>query len=296
VIIEQLERGAAVVLIRLRSMGDMVLTTPALALLRAARPDLRLYVVLEPVWRRLLAGNSDVSEVLPPRLGEVRRLRPALCLNLHGGSTSAWLTALSGARWRAGFGHFRYPFVYNVRIPRAQEILGRATDAPIHTAEHLASAMFYLGVPPAEIPRLRLFASPRPRPRPYAVLHTGAAHATKQWPGQRFAELGAWLRDTQGLEPVLVSGPEFGTLDELMSLIAGAELFVGNDSGPAHVAAAFGVPAVVIFGPSNARVWHPWRAPHRVVESAPAGIGSLDSGPVRAAVLSLLGARTVLQA
>jgi ADP-heptose:LPS heptosyltransferase len=296
VIIEKLERGAAVVIVRLRSMGDTVLTTPALALLRAARPDLRIYVVVEPVWRGLLTGNPDVNGVLEPRAGEIRRLEPALCLNLHGGLTSAGLTIFSGARWRAGFGHFRYGLVYNVRIPRAQEILRRPADAPVHTAEHLASAMFYLGVPPAEIPRGRLFASPGRRSRPYAVLHTGATHPSKQWPAGRFAELGAWLRDTQGLEPVLVHGPEFGTLDELLSLIAGADLFVGNDSGPAHAAAALGIPAVVIFGSSNPRVWHPWRTPHRLVESGPGGIKSVETGAVREAARSLLGARSVLPA
>jgi ADP-heptose:LPS heptosyltransferase len=296
VIIEKLERGAAVVIVRLRSMGDTVLTTPALALLRAARPDLRIYVVLERVWHRLLAGNPDVTGVLEPGAGEIRSLRPALCLNLHGGPTSAWLTASSGARWRAGFGHFRHGLVYNVRIPRAQEILNRATDAPVHTAEHLASAMFHLGVPQSEIPRARLFASPSRRARSYAVLHTGATHPSKQWLAERFAELGAWLLDTQGLEPVLVHGPEFGTLDELLSLIAGAELFVGNDSGPAHAAAAFGVPAVVIFGSSNPRVWYPWRAPHRLVESGPGGIGSVETSPVREAARTLLGARSVLPA
>lgn len=296
-IIERLERGAAVVVIRLRSMGDTVLTTPALTLLKAARPDLCLHVVVEPPWTRLLEGNPDVSGVLAPQLREVRRLRPALCLNLHGGTTSAWLTALSGARWRAGFGHFRHRLAYNVMIPRAQEILGRATDAPVHTAEHLASAMFYLGVPTTEIPRARLYAAPSPGRRPYAVLHTGAAHVTKQWAPERFAALATWLRDSQGLEPVILRGPQDSTLAEMMSLLAGAELFVGNDSGPAHVAAAFGIPTVAIFGASNSQVWYPWRTPHHVVESGqPRSILSVEIDTVRRAAASLLGARSALRA
>ena len=317
-ILERLEPGAAVVVVRLRSMGDTVLTTPALALLKTARPDLRLYVVLESVWKRLLEGNPDISGMIEagparaPVVAEIRRLRPSLCLNLHGGATSAWLTAFSGARWRAGFGHFRRGWLYNVQIPRAQDILGRLPDAPVHTAEHLASAMFYLGIPRAEIPRARLYAEPARRPRPYAVIHTGAAYATKQWPAERFTDVAAWLRDQQGLEPVVIRGPEDCSLAEMMYLLAGAELFVGNDSGPAHVAAAFGVPAVVIFGSSNSRVWHPWRTPYQLVETAwdckpcpgdrcyafdqPRCILSVEADPVRRAVSSLLGARTVLGA
>jgi ADP-heptose:LPS heptosyltransferase len=301
-------------------MGDTVLTTPALALLKAARPDLRIYVVLEPPWRPLLDGNPDVTGVVEMEAGSsrlrtiaaIRRLRPALCLNLHGGSTSAWLAALSGARWRAGFAHFRHRWSQNVHIPRAQEILGRAADAPVHTAEHLASALFHLGVPPAEIPRARLFAEPDARPRPYAVVHTGAAYFTKQWAPERVAALAAWLRESQGLEPVILRGPADCSLAEMMSLLAGAELFVGNDSGPAHVAAAFGVPVVVIFGSSDSRVWGPWRTPHRVVETAwdckpcpgdrcyafdrPRCILSVETEEVQRAVTSLLGARAAVRA
>ncbi len=318
-ILPRIEPGAAAVVVRLRSMGDTVLTTPALALLKAARPDLRLYVVLESAWTRLLEGNPDISGVIElGRTGRwraaaaIRRLEPALCLNLHGGTTSAWLTALSGARWRAGFGHYRHAWAYNLRIPRAQEILGRAAGAPVHTAEHLASAVFHLGVPSCEIPRARLFAEPARRARPYAVIHTGAAYPTKQWAGEKFAALAAWLRAAQGLEPVLIRGPEDVSLAGMMSLIAGADLFVGNDSGPAHVAAAFGVPAVVIFGSSNARVWGPWRTSHRVVETAweckpcpgdrcyafdqPRCILSVEMEAVQRAVQSLLGARAALPA
>jgi ADP-heptose:LPS heptosyltransferase len=330
-IVPRIGRGAAVCVVRLRSMGDTVLTTPALALLKQARPDLRIFVVLERVWEPLLAGNSDVAGVIPlePRLkaiAAIRRLKPGLCLNLHGGSTSAWLTALSGARWRAGFGHFARQFVYNVRIPRAQEVLGLAADAAVHTAEHLASAMFYLGVPPAPIPPAKLFAPEHARRRPYAVVHVGAAYHTKQWPVDRFAEAAGWLRADQGLEPVVLAGPGEGhllaglrdfecfdhlPLPEMMSLIRGAELFVGNDSGPAHVAAAFGVPCVVLFGSSNSQVWHPWGTRYEVVETAweckpcpgdrcyafdePRCILSVEADQVKRAVQAVLAARPAVR-
>ncbi len=132
-----------------------MLTTPALEILKRARPDLRLAVAVEDRFRDIFAGNPDIDEILPPSLAALRAWRPELCLNLHGGSRSTWMTALSGARFRAGFGHFRYRLVYNVRIPRAQEILGE--ERTVHTAEHLASAMFYLGAPGREIPRARLW-------------------------------------------------------------------------------------------------------------------------------------------
>ena len=60
-----------------------------------------------------------------------------------GGTRSAQLTIASRSPTRAGFEHFRFQQIYNVRIPRAQQILN--VDRKVHTAEHLASAMFYLG-------------------------------------------------------------------------------------------------------------------------------------------------------
>src|ERR1041385_5216329 len=122
-ILDRAPHRGRVLVIRLRSLGDCVLTTPALALLKRARPDLHLAVVVESRFRAIFEKNPDVNAILPPTTTAVRRFRSDLCLNLHGGSRSAILTAASGARWRAGFGHFRNSFVYNVRIPTAQSIL-----------------------------------------------------------------------------------------------------------------------------------------------------------------------------
>jgi ADP-heptose:LPS heptosyltransferase len=64
-------------------------------------------------------------------------------------------------------------------------------------------------------------------------------------------------------------------LDEIKSLFAGAALFVGNDSGPAHMAAAFGIPVVVVFGTSDPVVWAPWRTQAEVLTGRE-GIASVD--------------------
>ena len=201
------------VVIRLRSLGDAVLATPALRILRQARPDLDVTVVLDRPLTPLLDGSPDMDHVLAVDRGHTRRaieqlrsIKPELCLNLHGGSSSAWMTWLSGASYRAGYGHFGKSFVYNIRIPRAQRILGRAADAPVHTAEHHASAMFYLGADPGEIPAARLHADPEPAEPPYAVLHVAAAYSTALGRGT-FPAIAAAIRDGRGLRPVILAGP-----------------------------------------------------------------------------------------
>ncbi len=154
-VLDRLPDGARVAVIRLRSLGDCVLTTPALALAKQFRPDLKLSVVVEDSFRAVFTGNPDVDHILAPNAANLARLRPHLALNLHGGATSVRLMLAAASGLRAGFGHFRFQPMYNIRIPRAQEILGPEIlkmDRKVHTAEHLASAMFYLGVPPAADP------------------------------------------------------------------------------------------------------------------------------------------------
>ena len=279
-------------IIRLRSLGDCVLSTPALEILKRSRPDLRLAVMVEDRFRAVFEGNPDLDEILPPALGALRRWRPRLCLNLHGGGRSAWMTALSGARYRAGFGHFRYRAVYNVRIPRAQEILG--VERKVHTAEHLASAVFYLGAPICDVPRAKVVGSVGMSAdtagmsacATKAIIHPFATTAGKTWGAGGFLAVAQHLKQS-GIEPVFIGGggDDFSPfrafraiagapLSEIKSLIAGASLFVGNDSGPAHMAAALGVPAVVIFGASDPAIWGPWRTVSEVV-IAPGGVAQV---------------------
>jgi len=296
--LEKLPPGARVLVIRLRSMGDCVLTTPALEILKRHRPDLRVAVVVEERFAPVFEGNPDVEALLPPEAGRVARWRARLCLNLHGGPRSAWLTAASLARWRAGFAHFRYRLLYNVRIPTAQQILG--VNRKVHTAEHIASAMFYLGAPRDEVPRARLFAEPPPpAPRPYAVIHPLASSPEKTWPAERFLGIARRLAEEWGLETVFIAGPgedlsafrphrglAGAPLGEVKSLLAGASLFIGNDSGPAHMAAALGLPVLVIFGDSDPQVWRPWKTVSEVIV-ARGSIAAVSEAEVFGALLRL---------
>lgn len=298
-VLECLPRNSRVAVVRLRSLGDCVLTTPALDILKRSRPDLRLSVVVEERFRALFEDNPDLDEILPPHLGVLRRWRPRLCVNFHGGSRSAWMTALSGAEHRAGFAHFRQQWIYNLHIPRAQQILG--VERTVHTAEHLASAMFWLGAPMGEIPRAKLCAGVEAAPvgaRPRAVIHPVAATPEKTWRADGFLSVAQHLTEL-GMEPVFIGAAAdeltpFGAfrsvsgapLAGIKTLLAGAALFVGNDSGPAHMAAAFGLPVVVIFGKSNPAIWGPWRTAAEVV-AAPGGIGQVQVAQVLDALARL---------
>ncbi len=292
-----LPEGASVLIVRLRSLGDTVLLTPSLRLLHDWRPDLSLSVLLDPPWDTLLGGNPCVQSILASRgklatLRQIRSRKFSCVINLHGGPTSALFTRWSGAVRRAGFAHFRNSSAYSILVPTAQEVLGRS--GPVHTAEHVASCFFWLGVPVSEIPRAEIFPHQAARTRvgqvlhgygiqpgePYAVIHPTATYETKRWNASGFAKIGAYLENNHGVRPVflcardeeeIISAIERSSssqilravgwpLEDVMALISGARIFLGNDSGPAHLAAAAQVPVAVIFGSSNSDVWRPWQA------------------------------------
>jgi len=114
----------------------------------------------------------------------------------------------------------------------------------------------------------------------YAVIHPTASYPTKQWKASGFAEIGEYLERDFGLRPVYICGGEqseaLGKIQthaghpilraegwkmrDVVALLARSRVFVGNDAGPAHVAAAVGVPLLTIFGSSDSAVWRPWKA------------------------------------
>ena len=295
--------GAEILLVRLRSLGDIVLETPAIAALHCWRPDLRICVLVEPRFAAVLEGHPAVAEQLfsggfAGTALALRRRRFPVVFNQHGGPRSALLTAASGSPLRIGWKGFQFSFLYNVPVPDANEFYGTRI---VHAVEHRISQLYWAGLPRGPIPRaqvfpqvdaiesvVRLLAQKGIAPgRPYAVLQPGARLPTMRWPVEKFAEIARWLLETHGVASVVNLGArdqavaaavrremrdcavasEPFQLRELIALVAASRIFVGNDSGPAHLAMAASRPSVVIFGSTNPAQWRPWRSEHRVVQT-----------------------------
>ena len=127
-----------------------------------------------------------------------------------------------------------------------------------------------------------------------------ASAPDKTWPHSNFLALADHLQNHLGLEPIFISARgesldafnrytciEGASLEEIKSLLAGAALFIGNDSGPAHMAAAFGLPVVALFGSSDPEIWRPWQTESSVLTN-PAGIKSIGMTEVVQAVETVL--------
>lgn len=287
-----------VLVVRLRSIGDTVLATPALHALRRFLPRARIDVLLEDWVAPVLDGCPDADRVITVKRGSqvsrlrlVRELRAArydVAFNLHGGTTATLLTWGSGARHRVGYKNYQYGSLHNHLAPPAALLWGRKKT---HSVEQQLALLGWAGVPVSDLPPTRLAVTEKAAAGttaklrqaglsddvPFALIHPAAAFDTKKWAPENFARL---IEDlgTRGLTSVVIAAPgEADVISELtgrthMSIIAftnlalpevtalasRARLFVGNDSGIAHIAAAVGAPSVVIFGSSNIWHWRPW--------------------------------------
>lgn len=288
-----------VLVVRLRSIGDTVLTTPALFALRRFLPQVQIDILLEDWVAPVLDGTDLINRVIAiPRhrtsararlARELRAARYDVVYNLHGGTTATLLTRATGARHRVGFAHYQYARLHTHSAPSSQEIWQRSS---LHSVEQQLALIGWTGVPVTDRPPTRLAVTDRSalsvgeklraagfadQGNRLAVIHPAAAFATKQWAVENFARVAEDL-DRRGLTVLAIasakekplveslkqqtSAPVIGlsdlSLPEVTALMSRAALFVGNDSGIAHIAAAAGVPCVVIFGSSNVAHWRPW--------------------------------------
>jgi lipopolysaccharide heptosyltransferase II len=285
-----------VLLVRLRSIGDTVLATPSLFALKRFLPHVEVDILLEDWVAPVLEELDFVHQVVNFERGSViararvaRRLRAArydVVYNLHGGTTATLLTRFTGAPHRVGFASYQYANLHNHLAPSPLLLWGQQKT---HSAEQQLALLGWTGVPVSDRPPTRLPVTQQAAAeiahrlsaagldgRKFAVVHPAAAFATKQWATEKFARVVEFLAG-QGFATVAVAAPhETAVLNDLTSeaavrvvcfdlslpevtaLVARAQLFVGNDSGIAHIAAAVGTPSVVIFGSSNLAHWRPW--------------------------------------
>lgn len=286
-----------ILLVRLRSIGDSVLATPAAFALKRFLPSAKVDILVEDWVAPLFDNHPHIDEVIAlERGGLIGRARAALALrsanydvvyNLHGGTTATFLTRATGAPHRVGFRTYQYAQLHTHKAPSPLLLWGQQKT---HSVEQQLALLGWTGVPVTDRPRTSLgvnseaagnvrqrLAAVGLDDRKIAMIHPAAAFATKQWATENFARVVEFLVE-RGFAPVAVTAaPESLVLDRLLentavpilsfddlslpevtALAARSQLFVGNDSGIAHIAAAVGTPTVVIFGSSNIAHWRPW--------------------------------------
>ncbi len=295
--------------IKLKHIGDVLLTTPAFSALRRAWPASRIAALVPRGTEEVLLGNPDLDEILVfdrqagmagswGAVQAVRRFRPDLVLEMGQGDREAILGFLSGAARRVGYAPKRASGWRQLLLSQAIPWNGRQ-----HVVESNLDLVRSLGIE-ARAGRPVLVVQPEARRRvsallgsagvpadvPLVVVHPVSRWLFKAWPEEACAEVLVHLVREWGMTVALTSGPGVGevkaarrildraavpaidltgrtALAELAALLERAQLFLGVDSAPMHMAAALGVPVVALFGPSGEFSWGPWGECHIVVSS-----------------------------
>ena len=309
-----------ILIIKPSSLGDIVLTLPALSALRRSFPDAKISWLIRPEFAPLLDNHPHLDNIIHfdrkflgkawynPRafvalLSLIHKLRLSkfdLVLDLQGLFRTASLAWLSGCKKRFGmtaareFAHILYTHKlaqdrscihlvdYYLKIAQAAGAADLSVEFILNTDRTAADSVN------------RLLTERKVNPENYAVIVPGSAHSDKCWPVERFAALAEKISSKFGFS-IVATGTKaeksvietlrrktgvtianlagLTNLRELTALIKSARLVVSNDTGPGHIAAALGVPVVLIFGRSNPARVAPYGRSHCVAAVEPDGRG-----------------------
>lgn len=282
-----------ILLIKLRYLGDVVLSTPVLPLLRKQFPEAKMTFLVNPGTAAVLQDNPYLEEVwvLPRQswwqqlrfIQHVREAKFDTVIDLTDGDRSAFLSWVTGARVRLGYNRdrrWRGKF-YSQVLPSAY--------GSMHMVEYHQQAIAGLGIHESvgepevyihsEVGQQdeEAFGDFFAKGQPLVLLHPTARYVFKAWPLERFAALADWLSG-QGIcvaligsqreiligqqimnltkhKPVNLMGKT--RLSQLVALMRRSLLLIGNDGGPIHIASAVGCPVLGLFGPTDPAVWGP---------------------------------------
>jgi heptosyltransferase-3 len=250
-------------IIRPGALGDFIVFIPAMECLRAAYLEIwtaprnvPLAARIAQHARPIASTGLDLLEVTGPSAELLETLT-------RFDSIVSWYGA-NRPEFRQAAAALRLPFQYFPALP--------PEGCGVHAADFYVEQVRSIAPCGSDgVPRIACDA----RRSGSAVIHPFAGSPKKRWPLERFQELAERLACIMPVE--WCAGPEdelpgarrFEDLYELACWLAAARLYIGNDSGPTHLAAAVGTPVVALFGPSDPVVWAP-RGPRVAIAAGPA--------------------------
>jgi lipopolysaccharide heptosyltransferase III len=274
-----------ILVISLRRIGDLLLTTPLIRSLRRAWPGAEIDVLVFDNTAGIIAGNPDIKRVIGmpqrPTWAESVRLLFRLwrsydvAISTQSGDRPTAFAFAAGRR-RIGVTNNEDPWLARI-LKRAALHTSLPAAAKLHRVEQMLSIADSLGI--ARVTELVCPAAAEPSPivngGKFAVIHAAPMFAYKAWTPDGWRAIAQGLMK-RGLSVVAIGGPgeaERHYLDDVwrgaleyhqmewpqtMNLLARARLYIGPDTSTTHLAAAAGCRTVALFGPMDPRVWGPW--------------------------------------
>ena len=295
-----------ILIVRLRRIGDIVMTTPALNLLREHFPAAEITYVVDDPYLELVEGHPDLNDIIVVakklkvtgflrHIRTIRKRRYDVLIDFHGGPRASLFTFFSKACLKIGYRIKYRHFIYDITIPRESE------EGYIHSVESHVNLIKALGISPSSISKPKLPSAKaleaervqrflrRNHCLGYKLitLHISAGNEFRDWGTDKIIALTDLLAGINDVKILLIGGEEdkgieaeivnkssaplissVGQLNlrELRELISTSSLFVGPDSGPMHIASTTNTPIVALFGPTLPAHFAPWEAKATLLE------------------------------
>ena len=320
-----------ILLIQLKRIGDLILTTPATGALRQKFPDAKICLVVSPGCAGLLPAIPHIDRGLVVNAArtwlEVARCRFDYCIDFTRNDRSAFLTLMSGAGTRITSGRKKD------RARLRSQIYSEFIDRPLrflHTIDSNLSLLEPLDIHGVSQPvRLNLPVDAHDRANElraahkirnrYIIFHPGSARVEKFWEAPRWTEVIERTGENHEVDLVLTGGHsslernhlgkiksalrrriiDLSAQTDLLSLAAlidHAQLLVTVDSAAMHLAAATHTRQVILFGPTNPFHWRPRDTTALILQGA-SSIPSREFSPDQPRVpLKLISTQAVIDA
>jgi heptosyltransferase-2 len=279
-----MDKPGKILLIQLKRAGDVLLTTPAAAVLKQRWPDVRIDFLVDAPFAPLVENHPAIDRICiydrKQRLKTMAGLRSERydwLIDFQSSPRSAQVAFASGAGITAGY---KVPFwgrVYSKTLPRPGQDTS-VVRGKIALIEHLLGETLSNLAPDLRLTAEEKAWSRKPEAsesRRIIGLVPTHRHASRRWHGESFAALAktlhqagyaVWLFWGPGeraeVEAVQKQAPDTWmipatSLRQMAALFSRCELVVSSDNGPMHIAAAVGAPTVTIYGPTDPRAWNP---------------------------------------
>lgn len=282
----------SILVIQLRQMGDLLLSTPAIRMLRKRYPESELCVLVDEIFEQIFILNPHINALIKRKpnssiiesintIRQVRRKKFDLIIDFLANPRTALISLLSRAKLTVSYANRSRSFIYKLKVKPYGD----------YVAVEKQSLLIPLGIEPEKEPELDFFLADSGIKTVdeflsglnvnsedfLVVIDPFHKRKSREWKPEYFLEIADWLsrrfkakvifsyapQNQERAKNLILKGREkhylsFKTdLFELGALIRRAKLFIGNDGGPRHIAVSQKTPSFVVLGPSGNQWTHP---------------------------------------
>ncbi len=269
------EKFKRILIIKIDEIGDMMTALPSFETLRKSHPEAEITLLCKGLVKNIVQTDPCLDKVVTQK--KELSGKYDLIIDLRGSWPMFWFALFNPPKYRLERGSVRMKNKYTGGHKHEVEVNYQIMAPVLKNIPALVSLRLFLSEEDKIFARLWCEKNALNN---FVVFHAGARRITRQWSRERYEALANYLHQT-GFQIVFCGGPEDVELNEniiqklnfptvnlagkcsliqFAAIAARAKLFVGNESGPMHLASAVGIPVIGLFGPGITETFRPYHS------------------------------------